>query len=135
MNNFIHSLRAKAAELKSERDQLLRRLDEGQKRLSTLNGAIAGIDQLLQLEGADPTPESHGKQVNGSGDSSLADILKRLLSDRKYHAPEELVAAAKANGFDFGGKREIPSVNFTLMGLQRAGDFERDSNGRWRFTG
>ena len=126
---YVHGLLTRRADFQKEREELMQTLKSGQERLQTLNGAIVGIDQLLVIEGVNPEP------VDVSSDQTLADLLRILMSDKKYHTVEELAEAAKERGFGFGARSALRSVGFTLLGMGRGGKYVKTNDGHWKFVG
>ena len=135
-SEFTRSLQRRLVALQAERATLITKLKEGNDKLQTMNGAIAGIYQLLQLEGVKP---NSGAELNQSplsaNGAKLADVLNSLMADRQYHTVDELVESVKANGFNFERKNPKRAVSFTLLGLARGHKFERVGDGRWRYIG
>lgn len=132
-NAYVQGLISRRADFQKERERIMQMLKEGQERLQTLNGAVMGIDQLLLLEGVKPHPPATSIEV--SGEQTLADALKLLLSDKKPRTVEELIELAKENGINFDNKNPIRAVGFTLMGIGRGGKYIKLDDGRWKFTG
>lgn len=134
--DYIRGLQTRRDEFKRELADLLQALKEGNKRIQKLNTAIYGIDQLLALEGISPEPSSEAGDGDGiPGELTLANILKSILADRRYHSVDDLVEAVKQNGYEFGPKSPLRAVGFTLLGLGRGGKYQRNNDGKWRFVG
>ncbi len=132
-NPYVQGLLSRRIDFQKEREELLETLKAEQEHLQTLNGAIAGIEQLLRLEGIQPDSAKPPSAV--SNDKSLADVLKLILADRKPRSVEELAELLKEIGFDFEGKSPLRAIGFTLMGIGRGEKYTKVSDGRWKFTG
>lgn len=137
-NEFISSLRSKDSILKAERERLLAEMAARNARLQALNGAIAGIEQLLRIEGIGdltesepsmPLPETPGQELQ------FPEILKSIMADRKPYTVSELEQLIRSRGFNFAGKHPQRVIGFTLMGLQRGGKYTKDEAGRWTYSG
>jgi hypothetical protein len=130
---YVQGLLSRRVDFQKEREELLETLKIEQEHLQTLNGAIAGIEQLLLLEGIKP---DSAKPTSAAPESkSLADVLKIILSDRKPRGVEELVEMVQELGIDFEGKSPLRAVGFTLMGIGRGEKYTKLSDGRWKFNG
>ncbi len=127
----IQGMLSLQANYKKEREELLQSLKEGQDRLQALNGAIAGIDQVLVLEGVNPVVATTTASTMPE-DKSLSALLATLLSDGKARTVDELVDTVKESGFDFEGKHPTRAVGFTLMGMSRGGKYAKSADGRWK---
>ncbi|TAK70992.1 MAG: hypothetical protein EPO19_05735 [Betaproteobacteria bacterium] len=134
-STYVQGLLSRQTDFKKEREELMQSLKDGQDRLQTLNGAIAGIDQLLILEGVTPVIATSTASTVVSEDQSLAEVLKMILSDRKPRTVEELAELLKETGFDFENKNPLRAVGFTLMGMGRGEKYTKFSDGRWKFIG
>lgn len=146
MSQFIDTLKKKSQELEAERVKLHKRMATDEARLRDLNGAIAGIETLLRVEGAPaatPAPTAnHGKAVQGSLPMGtvargterpiLKVVLKNALADGRPHQLEELIAVAKHSGIDFGTKDPHKAVNFTLMGIASGKTVQRINGTTWQ---
>lgn len=132
---YVQGLVSRQADFKKEREALMQSLKDGQDRLQTLNGAIAGIDQLLILEGIAPVIGTSTASTVISEDQSLAEVLKMILSDKKPRTVEELAELLKETGFDFENKNPLRAIGFTLMGIGRGEKYTKLNDGRWKFTG
>ena len=138
MNDFKKELMRRVQELREEQKSLRAQIQQMEERSTMINGALLGVEQLLRLEGItvpieeEQPPSEHITEE----ETTLAGFLYVIMSDHKYYSVPELVDMVKARGYDFGSKHEIKSVNFTLMGLSRSGDYERrESDKRWRYIG
>ena len=129
---YIRGLQERRTEFRKQREELAQTLKDGSERMLNLNGAIAGIDQLLLLEGINPEPVP---AENGKSEQSLAEIINVILSDRKYHSVPELAEEAARKGYVFGKKSPLRAVGFTLMGLARNGKYAKTNDGHWKFSG
>ncbi len=143
MSAFVDTLKQKATDLSTERNRLKKKLAEGERRLTDINGALAGIETLLRLEGVtldlsfgtDADTDST-KPLNGSSEApALQDVLRHALADRRPHTVEDLIRIAEAKGIVFAGKHPFNTVNFTMMGMSRNKTYERSDDGRWKFVG
>lgn len=130
---YIQGLLSRRIGYQKEREELLETLKAGQEHMQTLNGAIAGIEQLLRLEGIQPDSAKPPSTV--SDEKSLADVLKLILADKKPRSVEELAELIKEIGFDFEGKSPLRAIGFTLMGIGRGEKYTKFSDGRWKFVG
>ena len=126
MDTYVNELINKLEALKNEQEELNVETKSIQDRLSTVNRAIESIQQLLKIEGID-SPIFHGEKP-------LAEFIKDALNDGKAHSVEKIINSVKSMGYEFGDKNPVRSVNFTLLGLKRGGNYERVGKD-WRYVG
>lgn len=136
----------KSKEHEAERAKLQKRMAADEARLRDLNGAIAGIETLLRVEGATvaaPATAAGTAKVVGlqgslqiaaprGGTPPLKVVLTDALADGRPHELEELIAVAKSNGVDFGTKDPHKAVNFTLMGISTGKKVQRVNGNTWQ---
>ena len=146
MSQFIDSLRKKAKELAEERASINAKLMKLNARLTDLNGAIAGIESLLRVEGAagagsaapttptavTPGPAGSAPSKGTNGGPQLYTVLISALADGKAHAVPDLVTVAKSQGVTFGDKDPVKAVGFTLLGISRGKGYRRTDDGRYQ---
>lgn len=136
---FIDSLRKKAADLIEERDKLQLEMQKGHNRMAALNGAIAGIDQLIKLDETDSVSSGQGELIEklpAEESTGLPGVLEAVMADKKYRTLDEVTDAVKAAGYDFGERHPKKAVGFTLLGLKRGGKFMRnDVTKKWIYIG
>jgi hypothetical protein len=142
MSQYIESLKKKAKEYEAERADLAAKVAKYNARLLDLNGAIAGIDTLLRVEGGSaetpassqvpPSPPSPAATSNGKGATTLYEVLHEVLADGKPRDEQELISLAKNRGVDFGEKEPRRTVAFTLMGIARGKKIKRLKDNIWQ---
>ena len=134
MDKFNKDLKAKFDQLNSDRDLLRDELQTLRNRLSDTNNAISGLKHFFKLEGISVTEDAPSNVNHSESKKSLADFLKELMKGGDFYDVDHLITSVKSMGYDFGEKNPYRSINFTLMGLKRGGDFKRDGDG-WRYNG
>ncbi|VAW96641.1 hypothetical protein MNBD_GAMMA23-779 [hydrothermal vent metagenome] len=130
MDTLTTELKRKANELKIEQESLTKELREIRERLSSVKTALAGIEQIFRLEGVSNFEVSQESQH----ERTLAEFIKEAMSDHKVHTSKNIIKLVKSMGYDFKEKNPFRSVNFTLMGLQRGSEYERQGDG-WQYVG
>jgi hypothetical protein len=142
MSQFIESLKKKSRALKAEQAELYKRMTEDQNRFNAINGAIAGIDALLRVDGVtpetdNPTPSDTIKldpsaAIISTKAPELYEVLSAALQDQKPHKVDELLTLAKTRGVDFGSKDPYKAVSMTLLGISRGKKFKHHENGTFQ---
>lgn len=129
MSDFIVSLRKKRAAFVTEQAELMALIQKSHTRVTDLNGAIAGIDSLLKLEGvgAEKPPSGAAGMPKDFGEALLW-----LLADHKPRSTQDLADEATNYGVDFEGKNPLRKINFTLLGIRKGGRVQQTADGRWQ---
>jgi hypothetical protein len=144
MSEYIETLRKKAREIAKKRAVVVDRLKADNEELLKLSDAENGIAALLRLEGVsvDDRPVQTSLTTDGAYPLAkggrvlvLKEVLKETLSDGRPRSIDELIAAARQRGIDFGERSPWKAVNFTLMGIKSGKTIERIEGNRWRRAG
>lgn len=142
MSDYVETLRKKAREFGKKHAELVAKIKADHAELSKLADAITGIEALLRIEGVPVEKPPQQGQGNLTADGKytlkpsrtliLREVLKETLADGRPRDIDELIAAAKQRGIDFGEKSPWKAVNFTLMGIKSGKTIERVEGNRWR---
>jgi hypothetical protein len=78
-----------------------------------------------------------GRRERASGSHEHAPVplyvlLSDILADGKARTINQLAALVKARGFDFGDRKPLRTISFTLMGIARGRTIRRLGGNRWQ---
>jgi hypothetical protein len=111
-----------------------------------VNGAIAGIDALLRVDGLENADDvqkkpgatlnitvkaSTGEVITGGEPPHLYDVVNSALQDGKPHSTQEVLEIAQTRGAKLG-VHPLRNVAGTLVGLARGAKVKRLDDGRFQ---
>jgi hypothetical protein len=141
MNQYVDSLRKKAREYAAERETLQARITKDQARMLDLNGAIAGSETLLRVEGVESplaaasvaaAPAELPTKTDNNNPPALYNVIHETLADGKPRTVKDIIVIARNRGVNFGEKEPYRTVAFTLMGIARGKRIQRLDGGLWQ---
>jgi hypothetical protein len=135
MRDIRSDLRERLDDIERQRTALISKLDDLDAQRATV-GALLHAEQ--ERFGNVETPTDSGTIVVLSGDlppaHTLGNLMRGVLGDGSKRSTQELAKLAVSKGHPFGDKSPGRSVHFALVGLERAGQVERDEAGCWFLT-
>lgn len=132
MRDIRSDLRERLEDLERQRAALISELKELDNQRT-----IVGATLQLEQERFDnvETPKTTVAALSEPGAvHTLGSFMRGLLGDGSKQSTQELSKLAVSKGHPFGDKSPGRSVHFALVGLERAGQVERDEDGRWFLT-
>jgi hypothetical protein len=137
MRDIRDDLRERLDAFAAKRVELERQLAEVQTQETSYKVALRQEEQrirdLTDSRGASLFPKSAPEMNSDEGTSSPALTSVILNAMAAKHRPLALdeIKDAISNSFNFGEKAPGRSIHFGLVGLQRNGEVDRLTDGRW----